>query len=45
MKAKQQYHQMKGRLSNLRDVVKGEGFEIYTNEGRDNFTFIEGRDL
>jgi hypothetical protein len=36
---------MKGRLSNLRDVVKAEGFEIYTNEERGHFTFIEARDL
>jgi hypothetical protein len=36
---------MKGRLSNLRDVVKGEGFEIYTDEERGDFRFIEARDL
>jgi hypothetical protein len=36
---------MKGRLSNLRDVIKGEGFEIYIDEERGDFTFIEAREL
>ena len=34
---------MKGRLSNLRDVITGQGFEIYTEEERGDFTFIEAR--
>ena len=36
---------MKGRLSKLRDVIKGEGFEIYTDDERGDFTFIEAREL
>jgi hypothetical protein len=36
---------MKGRSSNLRDVIKAEGFEIYTNEERGDFRFIEARNL
>jgi cyclopropane fatty-acyl-phospholipid synthase-like methyltransferase len=33
------------RLSKLRDVIKEEGFDIYTNEERGDFTFIEAREL
>ena len=36
---------MKGGLSKLHDVIKEEGFEIYTDEGRGDFTFIEAREL
>ena len=36
---------MKGRLSNLRDVIKAEGFETYSDEERGDFTFIEAREL
>jgi hypothetical protein len=36
---------MKGRLSNLRDVIKAEGFETYLDEERGDFTFIEAREL
>jgi hypothetical protein len=36
---------MKGRLSKLRDVIKVEGFDIYTDEERGDFTFIEAREL
>lgn len=36
---------MKGRLSKLRDVIKAEGFDIYTDEERGDFTFIETREL
>jgi Hypothetical methyltransferase len=36
---------MKGRLSNLRDVIKAEGFERYIDEERGDFTFIEAREL
>lgn len=34
-----------GRLSNLRDVLKEEGFEIYQADERGEFTFIEAREL
>ena len=36
---------LKGRLSKLRDVLKEQGFEIYTDEERGDFTFIEAREL
>ena len=36
---------LKGRLSRLRDTVKAEGFEIYNDEERGDFTFIEAREL
>ena len=36
---------MKGRLSKLRDIIKGQGFEIYAEEERGEFTFIEARVL
>lgn len=36
---------MKGRLSKLRDILKAEGFDIYTYEERGDFTFIEAREL
>jgi SAM-dependent methyltransferase len=36
---------LKGRLSNLRDVIKAEGFETYLDEERADFTFIEAREL
>jgi len=34
---------MKGRLSKLRDIIKGQGFEIYMDEERGDFTFIEAK--
>ncbi|HEU4823513.1 MAG TPA: hypothetical protein VFS97_08830 [Nitrososphaeraceae archaeon] len=34
-----------GRLSRLRDIVKEQGFEIYTDEEKGDFTFIEAREL
>jgi superfamily II DNA or RNA helicase len=34
-----------GRLSTLRDVLREEGFEIYQDEERGDFTFIEAREL
>jgi SAM-dependent methyltransferase len=34
-----------GRLSTLRDVLKEEGFEIYQDEERREFTFVETREL
>jgi SAM-dependent methyltransferase len=34
-----------GRLSRLRDVIKEHGFEIYNDEQRGDFTFIETREL
>jgi len=36
---------LKGRLSKLCDIIKAEGFEIYTDEERGDFTFIEAREL
>ena len=30
---------LKGRLSKLRDVIKEEGFEIYTDEEKGDFTW------
>jgi 16S rRNA G1207 methylase RsmC len=36
---------LKGRLSKIRDVIKEKGFEIYTDEERGDFTFIEAREL
>jgi hypothetical protein len=36
---------VKGRLSNLRQIVKEQGFEIYSDEERGDFTFIEAREL
>ena len=34
-----------GRLSALRDLLKEEGFEMYQDEERGDFTFIEAREL
>jgi hypothetical protein len=31
------------RLSKLRDVLKEQGFEIYSDEEKGDFTFIEAR--
>ena len=36
---------MKGRLSALREVLTDQGFEIYSDEERGDFTFIEAREL
>ena len=36
---------MGGRLSKLRDVLREQGFEIYADEERGDFTFIESRAL
>ncbi|MFL6329373.1 MAG: methyltransferase domain-containing protein, partial [Nitrososphaeraceae archaeon] len=36
---------MKGRLSNLRDEIQKQGFDIYSDEERGDFTFIEAREL
>jgi hypothetical protein len=36
---------IQGRLSNLRQALKEQGFEIYSDEGRGDFTFIEAREL
>jgi len=36
---------LKGRLSKLRDIIKKQGFEIYSDEERGDFTFIEAREL
>jgi hypothetical protein len=33
------------RLSTLRDALREEGFEIYQDEERGEFTFIEAREL
>jgi ubiquinone/menaquinone biosynthesis C-methylase UbiE len=36
---------LKGRLYKLRDVIKEQGFDIYSDEERGDFTFIEAREL
>lgn len=36
---------LSGRLSRLRDIIKERGFEIYANQERGDFTFLEGRKL
>ena len=36
---------LKGRLSKLRDILREQGFEIYTDEERGDFTVIEAREL
>ena len=36
---------LKGRLPNISDVIKEKGFEIYIDEQRGDFTFIEAREL
>jgi superfamily II DNA or RNA helicase len=36
---------LSARLSDLRDVVKEQGFEIYSDEERGDFTFIDARKL
>jgi hypothetical protein len=36
---------VKGRLSTLRQIVKEIDFEIYSDEERGDFTFIEAREL
>jgi hypothetical protein len=36
---------IKRRLSKLRDVIKQQGFEIYEDEERGDFIFIEAREL
>jgi len=36
---------LKGRLSKLRDIIKEQGFEIYKEEQKGDFTFIEARKL
>jgi hypothetical protein len=37
------YTQKEGRLYNLRDVLRQEGFEIYKEEQGGEFTFLEAR--
>ncbi|HXW11662.1 MAG TPA: DEAD/DEAH box helicase family protein, partial [Nitrososphaeraceae archaeon] len=36
---------VKGRLSNLKQVIEKQGFDIYNLEERGDFTFIEAREL
>jgi len=36
---------LKGRLSNLKDEIQKQGFDIYTDEERGDFTLIEAREL
>jgi ubiquinone/menaquinone biosynthesis C-methylase UbiE len=36
---------MKGRLSNLRDEIQKQGFDIYSDDERGDFTLIEAREL
>ena len=36
---------VKGRMSNIRDIIRKQGFDIYSDEERGDFTFIEAREL
>ena len=36
---------LKGRLSKLRDVLREQDFEMYSDEEKGDFTFIEAREL
>jgi 16S rRNA G1207 methylase RsmC len=36
---------MKGRLSKLKEVIEQNGFQIYSEEEKGDFTFIEAREL
>ncbi len=36
---------IKGRLATLGDRIKKQGFEIYSDEEKGDFTFIEAREL
>ena len=36
---------LSGRLSRLRKIIKERGFETYSGEVREDFTFIEARKL
>ena len=36
---------LKGRLSKLRDLIGEHGFEIYSDEEKGEFIFIEAREL
>jgi hypothetical protein len=36
---------VKGRMSTIRDIIKKQGFEIYSDEEKEDFTFIEAREL
>jgi superfamily II DNA or RNA helicase len=36
---------MKGRLSNIKQVIEQQGFDIYNEEEKGDFTFIEAREL
>jgi hypothetical protein len=38
-------HSLKGRLSNLRFEIQKQGFDLYSDEERGDFTFIEAREL
>ena len=36
---------MKGRLAKLKEVIQKQGFDIYNEEEKGDFTFIEAREL
>lgn len=36
---------IKGRLSKIKQVIEKQGFDIYNEEERGDFTFIEAREL
>ena len=36
---------LSGRLSRIRDLIKEQGFEIYTDKERGDFTFKGAREL
>ena len=35
----------KGRMFTIRDIIKKQGFDIYSDEERGDFAFIEAREL
>ena len=36
---------MKGRLSKLKETIEQQGFDIYNEEEKGDFSIIEGREL
>jgi len=36
---------IKGRLSKIKEVIEKQGFDIYNEEEKGDFTFIEAREL
>ena len=36
---------IKGRLSKIKEIIKKQGFEIYSEEDKGDFTFVEAREV